>query len=144
MKTNRFLSALRRDELTAAIAAAERHTSGEIRLIVSGQRVADPVAAAEDQFRRLDMTLTRARNGVLIFLAPADRAFAVIGDIAIHQHCGDEFWQRLVAEMTAYFQQEDPQQALLHAISRVGAVLAEHFPRDEADRNELPDAVEVR
>ena len=144
MNVRRFFNRVRRDRLAEAIRAAEHRTSGEIRVVVRAGRVADPVAAAEEEFVRLGMTLTRARNAVLILVAPADRAFAVVGDVAIHARCGGEFWQTVVAEMGEYFRNEDPQTALRHAIERIGSVLAAHFPREDADRNELPDGIELR
>ena len=55
--------------VVAAIAAAESHTSGEIRVVIARHPAADPGAAAQRQFERLGMTHTKARNGVLIFLA---------------------------------------------------------------------------
>ena len=92
------------DRVVAAIGAAELRTSGEIRVFVSREAVDDPVAAATRQFERLGMTQTAARNGVLIFIAPASRNFAAIGDAGIHEKCGDRFWCELAAAMTTEFQ----------------------------------------
>ena len=70
--------------VVAAIAAAEARTSGEIRVFISSAKAEEPVVAAERQFERMNMTQTAARNGVLIFLAPASHTFAVVGDNNIH------------------------------------------------------------
>jgi len=88
------------------------------------------------------MTRTRQRNGVLIFLAPRSRNFAVIGDRGVHEKCGDPFWRELAAAMGVYFQREAFTEGLVHGIERAGLLLAEHFPRQPEDRNELPDRVE--
>ena len=55
--------------VVAAIRDAERETSGEIRVFISPKHVDDPVAAARAEFLRRGMDQSRARNGVLIFVA---------------------------------------------------------------------------
>jgi len=137
-----FLNQLQHDEIIAAIRAAESGTSGEIRVFVSRKRVDDPVAAAQAQFDRLGMAKTRHRNGVLIFVAPRARKFAVIGDTAVHQRCGDEFWRALAAEMSGHFKQSDFSAGIIHAIRKAGELLAAHFPPQAGDGNELPDEIE--
>jgi uncharacterized membrane protein len=88
------------------------------------------------------MTQTRHRNGVLIFVAPRARKFAVIGDTAVHQRCGDAFWQALAAEMTAHFKKSDFTAGIIHAIRKAGELLAAHFPPQPGDGNELADEIE--
>jgi len=128
--------------VVATIGVAEKRTSGEIRVVIARHRATEPVAAARQQFERLGMTRTRQRNGVLIFLAPRSRTFAVIGDTAIHDKCGGEFWRELAAAMTGHFSRGDFTDGLVHGIIRAGALLAEHFPRTAGDQNELPDKIE--
>jgi len=128
--------------VVAAIAAAERRTSGEIRVLLARKKAPDPVATAQRHFERLGMTRTQARNGVLIFLAPRSRTFAVIGDTAVHEKCGNAFWRLLAAAMELHFKRGEFTEGLVHGIERAGALLAEHFPRGADDRNELPDEIE--
>jgi len=89
----------------------------------------------------LRMHNTRHRNAVLIFVAPRAHKFAVVGDKAIHEKCGDEFWQRVVDEMRAHFQNEKFSHALVETIQEIGKVLASHFPKTATNRNELPDEI---
>ena len=142
MKHHDFLNQLRHEEIVAAIQNAEQKTSGEIRVFVSRKKIADAVAAAQAQFTRLGMTRTRHRNGVLIFVAPRARKFAVIGDTAVHQQCGDAFWQALATEMTGHFQKSEFTAGIVHGIQKAGELLAAHFPAQPGDANELPDQVE--
>jgi uncharacterized membrane protein len=88
------------------------------------------------------MTKTRHRNGVLVFVAPRARKFAVIGDTGVHQRCGDGFWLALAAEMTGHFKQSDFSAGIIHAIQKAGELLAAHFPPQPGDGNELPDEIE--
>lgn len=142
MKAKDFLQQLRHDDLVAAIRAAEQKTSGEVRVFISHKNVADAVAAAQAEFERLGMTRTRQRNGVLIFVAPSARKFAVIGDTAVHERCGAEFWRVLAAEMSGHFQRGEFTSGIQHGIAKAGELLAGHFPRQADDRNELSDQVE--
>jgi uncharacterized membrane protein len=142
MRTKDFLRQLEHGRIVSAIRAAEAKTSGEIRVFIQRGEVDDVFAAARKQFEKLRMTKTRDRNAVLIFVAPRSQKFAVIGDIGIHERCGDEFWQRLVEAMQEHFKAENFTDAVVHAINQAGELLGQHFPRDSDDRNELPDAVE--
>ena len=143
MKTPEFIQQLREPEIVAAIRAAELRTSGELRVFVSHKKeVADPVAAAQEEFTRLGMTQTRERNGVLIFLSPGSRQFAVIGDSGVHARCGEAFWQELARTMTDHFRKSEFTEGIVQGVKRAGDLLAEHFPRRPDDKNELPDRVE--
>ncbi|MEP6586887.1 MAG: TPM domain-containing protein, partial [Candidatus Udaeobacter sp.] len=93
------------------------------------------------KFHRLGMHKTRQRNAVLIFVAPRVHKLAIVGDNAIHEKCGDEFWQRVVERMRPHFQNEKFSDALVEAIKEVGSVLARHFPKTVRDTNELPDDI---
>jgi uncharacterized membrane protein len=142
MRTKEFLSKLDSDRIVRAIRAAEAKTSGEIRVYLQrGQLAGDALEAAQTQFRKLGMEKTKERNGVLIFVAPRARKFAVIGDEGVHQKCGEEYWQQLVDSMREHFQKEDFNQALLEAIESTGELLAKHFPKTDGGPNELPDAI---
>jgi uncharacterized membrane protein len=142
MRTKEFLSKLEHDRIVQAIRQAESKTSGEIRVFIQrGKLRADPVAAAQRKFHQLGMRKTRERNAVLIFVAPRAHKFAVVGDQAIHQKCGDEFWQRVVDGMRTHFQNENFSDALVEAINEIGKLLAAHFPKTPGNANEVPDEI---
>jgi len=142
MRTKEFLSKLDHDRIMQAIRDAESKTSGEIRVFIQrGRFKSDPLSLARKKFERLKMQKTRTRNAVLIFVAPRAQKFAVVGDKAIHERCGEQFWQHIVDEMRVHFQNEKFSHALTEAIDEIGKVLARHFPGKSADVNELPDDV---
>jgi uncharacterized membrane protein len=142
MRTREFLSKLEHDRIVAAIGEAESGTSGEIRVYIQrGKLSADPLKAAEKKFRRLGMHKTGERNAVLIFIAPRVHKFAVVGDRAIHEKCGDEFWQRVVDSMRAHFQNQEFSHAIVEGIEEIGKLLSMHFPPTPTSSNELPDDV---
>lgn len=142
MRTKDFLSRLDHDRIVAAIKEAEAKSSGEIRVYVQrGELDGDALVEAQGKFKRFGMEKTRERNGVLIFVAPRARKFAVIGDEGIHAKCGVEFWDRVVDAMRAHFLNSNFTDALVEAIETAGQLLAQHFPRQGGDRNELSDQV---
>ena len=141
MKPKEFSSQLDEAKLVAAIADAETKTSGEIRVFLSRKSPDDAVVAAQRAFDQLGMAKTAERNGVLIFVAPKARKFAVIGDAGVHQHCGPEFWTALAAEMSGHFRQGEFTNGLLHGIRKAGELLARHFPHRADDVNELPNDI---
>ena len=142
MRTKEFLSKLEHDQIVQAIRDAESKTSGEIRVYIQrGKLDVDPLIAAQKKFHRLGMDKTPERNAVLIFVAPRAHKFAVVGDKAIHQKCGERFWQRLVDGMREHFRNEKFSHALVEAIEEAGKALASHFPRTSTPPGQLPDDV---
>lgn len=141
MKPRHFIANLDRQRIEAAIAGAERQTSGEIRVLIHKQPVEDAVAFAQKEFLRLGMQKTRARNAVLLFVAPASQAFAIIGDEGVHAKCGAPFWTEVASAMQKNFRAGDHTAALLEGIGRAGALLAQHFPASPGDAHELQNQV---
>jgi uncharacterized membrane protein len=142
MRTKEFMSRLDHDRIVQAISGAEAKTSGEIRVFIQrGEVEDDPLAFATKKFHELGMTNTRERNAVLILVAPRARKLAVVGDEGIHQKCGEQFWNALVATMRDHFKREAFTDALVEGIESVGTLLGEHFPRQKTDRNELPNDI---
>jgi uncharacterized membrane protein len=141
MEPKVFLSRLEDQKIVSAIQKAEHESSGEIRLYVSEKQATDVLEDAKVHFFRLGMEKTRGRNAVLIFFAPRSRAFSVVGDVGIHERCGEGLWQEVASVMQSHLQREEFTDALVAGIERVGAVLARHFPRQSDDQNELPDEV---
>lgn len=141
MNTKLFINQLQEERIVAAIADAEKKTSGEIRICISSRKQDDALAAAQARFEKLGMTNTRERNGALIYFAPLSQKFAVIGDAGIHARCGSDFWQAITTEMHQLLQAGKFTEAAVYAVEKVGSALAEHFPRRPDDANELPNHV---
>lgn len=145
MKQKHFLQAIDHAKITASIAAAERRSSGQIRVFVSHRNVENALERARSRFATLGMEKTAARNAVLLYFAPEARKYAVVGDQGIHDKCGgDEFWKTLVGStMRPLLKEERYTDAVVAAVEMIGEELAAHFPRAASEAvNELPDAVE--
>lgn len=130
--------------LVAAIGAAERATSGEIRVHLEDYSRADVLARTRYLFTRLGMHRTIARNGVLIYVAVKDHQVAIFGDEGIDAAVGHDFWEAEIALLIAHFKQGDYVGGLELAIEKVGEKLKVHFPHmGESDQNELSDEISM-
>jgi uncharacterized membrane protein len=142
MRTKEFLSRLEHDAIVKAIRDSESKSSGKIRVFIQrGELKDDPLLAAQRRFQRLGLHKNAQHNGVLIFVAPRAHKFAIVGDEAIHQKCGEELWQRLVERMREHFRNEKFTHALVEAIYEIGQTLAAHFPKGSTSSGGLPDEV---
>ena len=138
---SRFLTADEGRKVVAAIGAAEAKTSGEIRVHLDRKCKGDAQAAAKRAFEKIGMAATAEKNGVMIYLAVADHAFAVIGDSGIDAKVEKDFWDKVRDGMAAAFREDRFGDGLAAAVTEIGARLAQSFPRKEGDRNELPDDI---
>ena len=86
-----------------AIRQAELRTSCEIRVCVSHVFWGDVRAMARRAFDRMGLARTAERNGILIFVVPSRRRFAILGDEGIHAKAGQPLWDQAAAILTARF-----------------------------------------
>jgi uncharacterized membrane protein len=127
--------------VATAILAAEERTSGEIRVFISRQSPANPEREARRQFGILEMTRTPLRNGVLLYFAPANRAFAVADDESLAFRIGTALTETVRAAMEPAWTEGRFHEAVLAAVDAVGVELSRHFPRSRIDRDDLPNHV---
>lgn len=143
MSQRKLLAIIDDERIKAAIAAAEKQTSGEMRVSVARFFYGSVRHAAEKAFDRMKMRDTLDRNGILFFVVPSRHRFVVVGDEGIHQKVGQEFWDKLVAAMAGDFKAGKFNEGLIRGIEECGRLLASHFPYQGArDVNELPDDID--
>jgi putative membrane protein len=82
---------------------------------------------------------THGRTGVLIYLSLAEHRAEIVADAAIASKVSGEVWGEAMGRLIGEIRAGRAGQGLVLAIAAVGEVLAEHFPRDANDVNELPD-----
>jgi len=127
--------------LLEKIKQIENRSSGEVRLHITDKRVKDTMQAARKTFTDLEMTRTRKRNGVLVFLSLPSRTFAIVGDEGIDRVTPPEYWENLRDAMAGRFSEGSYAEGLLEILNQVEAVLVEHFPYEEGDVDELSDEI---
>jgi uncharacterized membrane protein len=142
MSPKEFLANIDETAVVQAIQEAEKETSGEIRVYVSHSKRTDPMAYALRRFETLGMTKTKDRNAVLLYLVPKTRSFAIVGDTGVHAKCGEGFWKEACAEFTRAAHDQSLTEAIVRTIRKIGRLLAEHFPCQPGDINELPDSID--
>jgi uncharacterized membrane protein len=130
--------------IVAAIAAAEKNTSGEIRVFIEHHcAYVNPMQRATEVFSNLGMEKTPARNAIIIYIALTDRQFALFGDTAIYDKAGGEaFWSAAAAKLTGHLVKNELAEGVTNCIGELGKALAQHFPPDPSvKKNELPDEI---
>ena len=82
---------------------------------------------------------TAAREGVLLYLSAAERMAEIVADRAVHQAVPAERWGEAMAALVDEVRADRAGAGMAAAVARIGAILAERFPKTNDDRNELPD-----
>ena len=82
---------------------------------------------------------THGRTGILIYLSMREHRAEIVADAAIAGKVAPEVWGEAMAAMLVEIKAGRLADGMIAAVERVGAVLADHFPRAEDDVNELPD-----
>jgi putative membrane protein len=96
-------------------------------------------ARATDLFKVGAERRTHGRTGILIYLSMREHRAEIVADEAIASKVSPETWGEAMAAMLAHIKDGRTADGMIAAVEKVGAVLAEHFPRAEDDTNELPD-----
>jgi uncharacterized membrane protein len=130
------------ERIVAAIRAAEKRTSGEIRVFIESKcRFVDPVDRAAEVFFGLKMEQTEDRNGVVFYIAMKDHQLAIFGDEGIHKMVGTEFWNAEVQKILREFNAANYVDGIIEIVRDIGEALVKHFPYEQEDKNELPDNI---
>lgn len=135
------------ESIEAAIAAAERATSGEIRFVVetalelpevwSGL---SPRERAIQTFSDLHMWNTELRNGVLIYVLLADRDVEILADRGAAERIAQADWEGVCRAMEGHFRAGRFAEGSRAGVAAVGALLERHFPAERGrNRDELPN-----
>ncbi|MBT9486323.1 MAG: TPM domain-containing protein [Rubrivivax sp.] len=151
--TRRALDSAALERLAQRVRQSEARHSGEIRLSVEAGLPLSYLwqgLGARDRavtlFGKLRVWDTEANNGVLIYLLLAEHAIEIVADRGLARHVPPAHWQAVVAGMREAFRAGQFEAGLMQAIDAVEALLLQHFPLAEGERNpnELPDGVDLR
>lgn len=134
------------DAIERAIREGERIHGGEIRFAVEaslglgalwrGQSARD---RAIDVFSELRVWDTEHNNGVLIYLLLADHDVEIVADRGVHRRAGDAAWEALCRNMEAAFRAGRFEEGAVAGVRAVSALLAQHYPAQAMNVNELSD-----
>ncbi|MDD5765927.1 MAG: TPM domain-containing protein [Candidatus Marinimicrobia bacterium] len=135
--------------IATACSEAEKNTSGEIRVSVFSKtptqfKDKDIMEIALDEFFRLGMDKTHDRTGILLLILLDRRKFQILGDEGIHTKIDQSVWDEVAESLSQDFKQHNYKTGVMNVVTKMGAILSEHFPRKNDDVNELTDEVSVR
>jgi len=126
--------------ITFAIAlAAQQWQWLKFALIPSPTRQSRVHDAAVRHFRVGAEARTHGRTGVLIYLSMREHRAEIVADESIAKLVEPEIWGEAMVDMLREIKAGRIAQGLATGVADVGFVLAQHFPADDTDENELPD-----
>ncbi|TCD06351.1 hypothetical protein EYB45_01045 [Erythrobacteraceae bacterium CFH 75059] len=82
---------------------------------------------------------THGRTGVLLYVSLREHRAEIFADEAIATRVPADVWGEAMADMLAEIRNGRIAEGFAAGVRDVGEVLAQHFPKAENDRNELPD-----
>jgi putative membrane protein len=112
-----------------------------LKLIPRRAKHARASRLAKAQFYEQGVQLTPHHSGVLFFVSLAERYVEIVADKGIHEKLGEAHWQGIVAGFVGNVSRGRVVDGFVEAIGACGAAMAEHYPPDPADTNELSDGL---
>ena len=98
-----------------------------------------PRARAVDLFSTLRVWDTAENSGILIYVQLVERRVEILADRGIAARVPQAEWDLICREMEASFRHGRWRAGALQAVTRAGALLAQHFPAGASNPDELPD-----
>ena len=86
---------------------------------------------------------TQDATGVLIYVSLYEHNVRVLGDEAINEKLKQQDWDDVCNLVVEGMKSKQPAEKLVEAIEICGQLLAEHFPIEEDDQNELPNKLQL-
>jgi uncharacterized membrane protein len=128
-------------KIIEAIRSAEGQTSGEIRVHIQKTLTLPVYEEAAKVFLKLGMNRTDLKNGVLLFIVPNKKQFAILGDSGINQLVPEHFWADCKDIIHSHFSKGQFSEGICNTLSKIGEKLAHFFPLSKDDINELSDEI---
>ena len=82
---------------------------------------------------------TVGRTGVLLYLSMKEHRAEIVADEEIAKLVAPEVWGDAMVALLALVKAGRPGEGMAAAVTQMGIVLAEHFPKGSENPNELPD-----
>ena len=137
----KFLTDDELHRVTTKIAAAESMTSAEIKLVIVKHCLTSIKRKALKIFKKHKLDQTGQRNCVLILVVTTNRQFLIYGDKGIHAKVGQDYWEEIEKSITMKFKENKMGDGLSTGIHLIGTKLAQYFPFQFDDVNEISNDV---
>lgn len=133
-------------EIADAVKASETRHRGEIRIAIEGSLPWRSLWSNEScrqraatLFSTLGVANTREANGVLVYIQLVDRQVEILADRGIAGQVPEAAWRDICRQMETAFTEGEHCAGVLVAITRIGKLLATHYPATGSNPNELGD-----
>ncbi len=95
------------------------------------------------QFMESGVYNTKDRTGILIFVSILEHRVELLADKGINRKISQEKWESILNHIVEGIKSDNITQNLSESIYECGKILAEHFPIQPGDVNELKDDIEI-
>jgi uncharacterized membrane protein len=117
-----------------ALAEAEEQTTGKIRVHLSRRWIERrPFERAAAIFREFEMSHSRHRNSVLIYLNLRRRKFAIVADASLTKNVSQRFWDKVARELAVDLRSTHFENAVAAAVRRIGEAMKKHYPSPQGE-----------
>lgn len=114
------------------------------RLIVSKKNMQQKVKErALRHFMESGVYNTKDRTGILIFISILEKRVELLADSGINEKIPPEKWQSIVDNIIEGIKKKNVTSHLIESINECGELLAQHFPIQPDDINELSDEIDI-
>ncbi|MCX7877105.1 MAG: TPM domain-containing protein [Ignavibacteria bacterium] len=129
-------------KIQEALDELERKTCGEIVLsfherLTLWEKLYDRHELALKDFRRLGVSNTKYRTGILFYVLFSEKYFDIIADEGIYRKIPDEFWNELESELQESFRQGKFAEGILTLIRKAQKLLEKEFPQRGSSEDEI-------
>ncbi len=90
-------------------------------------------------FYENNVSITRDRTGIMIFISLLERKVSVLADCGINEVVSKDYWNELVQTLTSDIAEGDMIQGVVKSINTCGSKLLDSFPIKDDDTNEVVD-----
>jgi putative membrane protein len=110
-------------------------------LIPRAVRRAAAHRVAMEQFMIRGMARKKNRASILIFASLAEHYARIVADEGIATRVDQSVWQEAVQSLLSHASKGDIAEGFVTAVQKCGQVLAEHFPPEPEQEDQLPDRI---
>jgi putative membrane protein len=110
-------------------------------LVPRRARRAEAHRAAMEQFMIRGMARKKNRAGILIFVSLAEHYARIVADDGIASKVDQTVWQEAIDALLERAGAGEIAEGFIVAVEKCGRVLAEYFPPEPGDEDQLPDRI---
>jgi len=111
--------------------------------VTKADRDSSVLMRAQLEFYESNIKATQGQTGILIFVSWMEREAVVLADQAIAKELPDETWTQVIEVLLTEIRRGDFAGGFCAAIDRCGDILAQRFPAQAANLNELKNHLRI-